>query len=164
MTIEPRLIGRKDAASYCGLTPSGFSAWVASGKMPPPIPGTRKWDKKAIDEKLDAISGIVPVNKSQTDDDAWGKWEAKDREREKHRPLHRLDAREQRILRFMIAHPDHLTVELIPQAGEKTMETLAKVGVVRPGAKDSRGMREWSVTDEGRAEVKRIDTYRNWQF
>lgn len=91
-------------------------------------------------------------------------WEAKNRERDKYRPLHRLDVREQRILRFMISHPDHLTVDLIPQAGEKTMEMLAKVGVVRPGAKDHRGMRDWSVTDEGRAEVERIDTWTNWKF
>lgn len=91
-------------------------------------------------------------------------WEARQREREKHKPIHGLDAREQRILRFMINHPDCWTTDMIPEAGEKTMEALAKVGVVRPGAKDSTGARKWFVTDEGRAEVKRIDTYRDWKF
>ncbi|MBY2906072.1 helix-turn-helix transcriptional regulator [Rhizobium leguminosarum] len=55
---EPRLIGRKDAAAYCGIGESTFSLWVANHKMPPAIAGTRKWDKRAIDARLDEISGI----------------------------------------------------------------------------------------------------------
>lgn len=85
-------------------------------------------------------------------------------ERDKHRPHHKLTSREGRVLRFMIAHPDCLTADTISEAGERTMETLAKVGVVRHGGKDHRGTREWFVTDDGRAEVERIDTYRNWKF
>lgn len=54
----PRLMGRKDAAAYCGIAESTFSLWVATHKMPPCIPGTRKWDKRAIDAKLDEISGL----------------------------------------------------------------------------------------------------------
>lgn len=54
----PRLIGRKEAAGYLGIGESTFSLWVATHKMPPPIAGTRKWDKHAIDAKLDAISGL----------------------------------------------------------------------------------------------------------
>lgn len=55
----PRLIGRREAAEYCGISPTCFSMWVASHKMPPAIPGTRKWDKRAIDAKLDEISGLA---------------------------------------------------------------------------------------------------------
>ncbi|MBX5303139.1 hypothetical protein HJB93_28565 [Rhizobium sp. NLR12b] len=58
MTIPPRLIGRKEASDYCGIAESTFSLWVATHKMPPCIPGTRKWDKRAIDAKLDEISGL----------------------------------------------------------------------------------------------------------
>ncbi|MBX4989571.1 helix-turn-helix transcriptional regulator [Rhizobium lentis] len=58
MTTEPRLMGRKDAAAYCGIAESTFSLWVAAHKMPPCIPGTRKWDRRAIDAKLDEISGL----------------------------------------------------------------------------------------------------------
>lgn len=58
MNDSPRLIGRKEAAAYCGISPTCFSMWVASHKMPPAIPGTRKWDKRAIDAKLDEISGL----------------------------------------------------------------------------------------------------------
>lgn len=57
--IGPRLIGRKKAAEYCGITPTCFSMWVASHIMPPAVPGTRKWDRRAIDAKLDEISGLV---------------------------------------------------------------------------------------------------------
>lgn len=58
-SIAQRLIGRKDAAAYLGIAESTFSMWVASNKMPPAIYGTRKWDKHAIDAKLDEISGLA---------------------------------------------------------------------------------------------------------
>lgn len=48
MTIPPRLIGRKEAAAYCGISPTCFSMWVARGIMPPTLPGTRRWDRRAI--------------------------------------------------------------------------------------------------------------------
>ena len=67
----PRLIGRREAAAYCGITPTCFSMWVAGHKMPPAIPGTRKWDKRAIDAKLDEISGLAVNDNSE---DAYTKW------------------------------------------------------------------------------------------
>lgn len=69
---SPRLIGRKEAAAYCGISPTCFSMWVASHKMPPAIPGTRKWDKRAIDAKLDEISGLdVRENQAETGLQRW---------------------------------------------------------------------------------------------
>ncbi len=70
MNDSPRLIGRKEAAAYCGISPTCFSMWVASHKMPPAIPGTRKWDKRAIDAKLDEISGLTPAEP----EDTYAKW------------------------------------------------------------------------------------------
>ncbi|MBX5132543.1 hypothetical protein HJB80_07685 [Rhizobium lentis] len=102
--------------------------------------------------------------KRESEEKGFEYWEEQDRQREKHAPIHGLDAREQRVLRFMITHPDCCTTDSIPEAGEKTMESLTNVGVVRPGAKDHAGKPQWFVTDEGRAEVKRIDTYRDWKF
>ncbi|SDP47198.1 transcriptional regulator, AlpA family [Phyllobacterium sp. YR620] len=55
---EKRLLTRQEAAAYCGLKPSAFSLWVANGTMPKPVAGSRRWDKRAIDGKLDAIAGI----------------------------------------------------------------------------------------------------------
>lgn len=55
----PRLLSGADAAAYCGITAATFSKWVAAGTAPPPLPGTRRWDRKAIDLALDKSSGIV---------------------------------------------------------------------------------------------------------
>jgi hypothetical protein len=90
-------------------------------------------------------------------------WEYRSAQREKHRPHHRLDAREQQILRFMIANPGKTAVDEIPRAGEKTMEKLLEVGVVRAGGKDDRGHRKWHVSDDGLAEISRIEAYENWK-
>jgi predicted DNA-binding transcriptional regulator AlpA len=72
MTDEshPRLIGRKEAAAYCGVSPSCFSLWVATHKMPPAVPGTRRWDRKAIDARLNEISGLMPADQ----EDPYVKW------------------------------------------------------------------------------------------
>ncbi|UXT48818.1 hypothetical protein FY136_06005 [Agrobacterium tumefaciens] len=73
MSESPRLIGRKEAAAYLGIAESTFSMWVATHKMPPAIPGTRKWDKRAIDAKLDEISGLAAENYEEEDE--FAKWE-----------------------------------------------------------------------------------------
>lgn len=54
----PRCLTREQAAEYCGLTPEGFSAWQRQGIVPGPIPGTKRWDRKALDAALDRASGL----------------------------------------------------------------------------------------------------------
>lgn len=67
---DARLLSRAEAAAYCGLKPSRFSEWVKSGLVPPPLPGTKKWDRRAIDLQIDKISGIkAPEKKSALE--AW---------------------------------------------------------------------------------------------
>ncbi len=56
---QPRLLTRHDAAEYCAITPSQFSNWVKDGLMPRALHGTQRWDKRAIDRKLDELSGIM---------------------------------------------------------------------------------------------------------
>jgi hypothetical protein len=53
---------RAEAAAYYGLSASTFSGWVAAGRLPGPLPGTRRWDRKAIDASLDKLSGIVAAS------------------------------------------------------------------------------------------------------
>lgn len=56
---QPRLMSGADAAAYMGLTPGTFCQWIKDGRAPPALPGTRRWDRKAIDLALDKLSGIV---------------------------------------------------------------------------------------------------------
>jgi hypothetical protein len=64
------------AAAYCEVTPTTFAKWVAAGKMPKPILGTRRWDRKAIDHILDKASGITtPPNAIDVREAAWREWE-----------------------------------------------------------------------------------------
>lgn len=48
-----------EAAEYLRLTPASFAKWVADGRAPKPLPGTRRWDRHALDAALDAISGLT---------------------------------------------------------------------------------------------------------
>jgi hypothetical protein len=66
---QPRLLGRSDAAFYCGVSAQTFSNWVNAGFMPSALTGTTRWDLKAIDFRLDEISGLkCETKKSPLDD------------------------------------------------------------------------------------------------
>ncbi|WP_245304982.1 hypothetical protein [Rhizobium leucaenae] len=67
-----RLMGRVEAAAYCDLKPSAFSQWVAIGRLPRPLLGTHKWDKVALDARLDELSGI---KLEAANEDPFLKWE-----------------------------------------------------------------------------------------
>lgn len=54
----PRLISRQQAAMYCGISPNAFAHWVRQGTLPKPVPGTNRWDLKAINYRLDKLSGL----------------------------------------------------------------------------------------------------------
>jgi hypothetical protein len=64
--IPPRGMSKKQAAAYAGCeTLSAFNDWIRRGIMPGPIPGTHKWDRKAIDAALDRLSGLQPTIEPQ---------------------------------------------------------------------------------------------------
>jgi hypothetical protein len=53
-----------EAAEYCGCeSKSAFDTWVQKGIVPGPIPGTQRWDRKAVDLWLDRASNIVAETK-----------------------------------------------------------------------------------------------------
>jgi excisionase family DNA binding protein len=56
---ERRVYSRQEAASYVGVSAGLFMKLVAQGKMPAPLAlgSAKRWDKAAIDEALDALSG-----------------------------------------------------------------------------------------------------------
>jgi hypothetical protein len=71
---EPRLLSGAGAATYCGVTPATWSKWVADGRAPKPLPGTRRWDRKAIDLALDKISGIPAAPSTVSFEDEYAEW------------------------------------------------------------------------------------------
>jgi hypothetical protein len=46
------------ARDYCGGSESTFESWVRRGILPGPVPGTRRWYRKAIERALDRACGI----------------------------------------------------------------------------------------------------------
>ena len=81
MFDQPRLLPGAASAAYCSLRPSTFSAWVAAGRLPKPLPGTRRWDRKALDLALDALSGIAPsIAPGGEEESALAKWMREDEE------------------------------------------------------------------------------------
>lgn len=87
-------------------------------------------------------------------------WQAE--ERVKHRPLFGLNGREIDVLLYMVKHPRRKLIEQIPRAGQKTMEKFSAIGVVKNGGTSSKGEQEWSITKEGREELKRHEKWANW--
>jgi len=70
--IPPRGLKKEDAAAYCGCeTLSAFEDWMKKGIVPGPIPGTQRWDRKAIDIWLDRASGIQSETAAS---DPLGEW------------------------------------------------------------------------------------------
>ncbi|MQH38674.1 hypothetical protein EI052_25585, partial [Escherichia coli] len=55
------------AAAYCGCSTDAFDTWVKRGIVPGAIPGTQRWDRKAIDWYLDRASGL-PTEKTVSGD------------------------------------------------------------------------------------------------
>lgn len=63
-----------EAAQYVGCrTVAAFRTWVRKGIMPRPIPGTHRYDRKAIDSALDRMSGISPTVAEVSEYGAWRK-------------------------------------------------------------------------------------------
>lgn len=56
--IEPRLLTKEQAAAYCGYCANAFGRHVSEGNLPPAIPGTHRWDRKALDAAIDKLSGL----------------------------------------------------------------------------------------------------------
>lgn len=54
----PRLLSREKAAEYLSVSMSTFSLWVKNGYIPPPLFGSKRWDRCAIDSVLDKASNL----------------------------------------------------------------------------------------------------------
>lgn len=98
--------------------------------MPLAVPGTRRWDREAINDKLDALRGA----RSEKTKDPYEEWargyRAKQAARAPYKPRLPLRSQQQKVLMFMADNPDCRTIETIPGAGERTMEILIDAGAV----------------------------------
>jgi predicted DNA-binding transcriptional regulator AlpA len=60
---RPRLVDRKEAAAYVGLSPNAFDREVKAGTFPAPFPLTRirrrLWDVRALDAAVDRVMGVA---------------------------------------------------------------------------------------------------------
>lgn len=56
--LVPRGLTLDQAAAYCGLDPEGFRGWQRRGLVPGPMPGTHRYDRRALDRALDRLSGL----------------------------------------------------------------------------------------------------------
>jgi excisionase family DNA binding protein len=66
-TLAPRLISRKAAADYLGISPSKFDQMVQDGRMPRPkkIDGRRAWCVRALNAAVDALPDDQPMQASR---------------------------------------------------------------------------------------------------
>src|SRR5882724_10124148 len=65
--LGARLLTRIEAARYCGISVSAFSKWVSLGRIPSVLPGTSRWDLRAIHIALDSLSSLEPTETSALD-------------------------------------------------------------------------------------------------
>jgi excisionase family DNA binding protein len=66
-----RGLRRDEVADYLGITPTSVDDWVRKKRIPGPIPGTHRWDLKAIDAALDKASGLVTESSGLTPLQRW---------------------------------------------------------------------------------------------
>jgi len=70
--LSARGLTAQQAAAYAGCsTVAAFRAWVRKGIMPGPLPGTHRYDRKAIDAALDRLSGLSTKLTEVSEYEAW---------------------------------------------------------------------------------------------
>ena len=52
------LLTRTHAAELLDIKPKTFDVYVKKGIVPPPVPGTKRWLRKAVERTLYKIAGI----------------------------------------------------------------------------------------------------------
>lgn len=57
---QPRLMTMTTLAKYLGYdSAKSVASLVKDGIIPPALPGTRRWDRNAVDAMLDKASGLT---------------------------------------------------------------------------------------------------------
>ncbi len=85
--------------------------------------------------------------------------EQREEERKNNAPRHHLHPREVKALRFMIDHPECVTIDTIRGAADYTIGILREAGLIRKAGKDAHRAQQWRVTKEGKNEIARHDVW-----
>ena len=70
--MKSRGMTLKEAADYCGVSPSTFRSWEQKGLLSCRWQGTNRYDKRALDRDLDRMSGLA--NEAEKSQDAFATW------------------------------------------------------------------------------------------
>jgi len=72
----PRLLSEEQAAAYCGMSATHFRNQVKAKAMPGPLYRSRsfvRWDREAIDRRLNTLSGFQAVRAQSVEETAFGR-------------------------------------------------------------------------------------------
>lgn len=69
--VTPRGMTRREAASYCGLSPSTFSKYVSTGILPSATFPGKRYDRALLDQRLNALSSITEVRQQLSPLEEW---------------------------------------------------------------------------------------------
>lgn len=72
MTL-PRLMRRAEVMRMLGISSSTLHRWRDAGLIPPPLPGTARYDREAIERALDRARGAAGPSAPTLGERA-GKW------------------------------------------------------------------------------------------
>ena len=73
--MTPRLLRRAEVLRLLGISASTLHRWRGAGIVPPPLPGTARWDRVAIERVLDRASAVKEPSAPTLSERAasWGK-------------------------------------------------------------------------------------------
>jgi len=57
--IQPRLLRRAQVLELLNVRSSTLARWIERGIIPPPIDGTARWDRLAIERALDRAGQVA---------------------------------------------------------------------------------------------------------
>lgn len=56
---DARLLRKPEVLAMLGVSASTLHRWQQAGIVPPPLPGTARWDRLAIERALDHARGVA---------------------------------------------------------------------------------------------------------
>ena len=65
------VVTRREAAKMCNISVQTFDVWVRKGILPPPIAGTRRWSRVAIER---ALAGDIRTSSAEHEPSAYEQW------------------------------------------------------------------------------------------